>query len=569
MTWEESQTTFTRPRLSPGTRLNGIYEIDYPIGVGGMGEVYRGHVIETGDPVAIKMMLPDLTHNEAALNLFRKEASALHHIQHDAVVRYYVFTVEPVLQRPYLAMEYVDGRTLSDVIQTDGRLSFEAVRSLMHRLASGLQAAHEHGIIHRDISPDNVIIPNSDVARAKIIDFGIARTTQHGTVIGGGFAGKLNYVSPEQVGLFGGAVTPKSDIYSLGLVLVEGLNGQALDMGGTHFDIVEKRRKTPDLGAVDMRFRPLLEKMLQPDPANRPNSMTAISEWPLGLAFTGRDANTLSGRDSRTSSIISRTTGRKRRQWWLPPLAALGLIALISIPTAFYFFYELAGSNVPAPLPQSMEVPNSQATMTETITNYIAKYEGGDCFFITPMAISGRKAIIEGLGSSTKPFTTFDENFRRTIGFEADIGVRQVTDKQCSALEFLNQLRGQIAHAPHLDIDQDNLHNGDVLSGVIDRYGTRNVELILVSDLGIAQNLSNLLKQGIDAKTFSIGMRRTDGVTGPQPQLLIAVASQTPVDALRQTQIPDADQYFAQALIEAAHTGNQLSATARYFILDK
>src|SRR5262249_46235997 len=155
---------------------------DCAIGLGGMGEIYRGHVVETGDPVAIKVLLPELSENDAALTLFRKEASALHRIQNDSVVRYYVFTVEPVLRRPYLAMEFVDGRTLTDIITHDGPLTFEAVCVLLHRLASGLHCAHEHGIIHRDISPDNIIVPNNDVAQAKIIDFGIARTTQHGTV---------------------------------------------------------------------------------------------------------------------------------------------------------------------------------------------------------------------------------------------------------------------------------------------------------------------------------------------------------------------------------------------------
>ena len=199
-------------------------------------------------------------------------------------MRYFVFTVEPVLRRPYLAMEFVDGRTLTDILHNDGPLSFEAVQSLLRRLASGLQAAHEHGIIHRDISPDNVIVPNNDVARAKIIDFGIARTTQHGTVIGGGFAGKFNYVSPEQLGLFGGDVTAKSDIYSLGLVLAQALTGKPLDMGGSQVEIIEKRRKLPDLGAIDMRFRPLLEQMLQPDPAKRPEFMAAVAALAAALA---------------------------------------------------------------------------------------------------------------------------------------------------------------------------------------------------------------------------------------------------------------------------------------------
>ena len=263
-------TNFAQCRLSPGTRLNGIYEIDHPIGIGGMGEIYKGHLIETGDPVAIKIMIPEFAENEDAFTLFRKEASALHHIQHDAVVRYYVFTVEPVLQRPYLAMEFVDGRTLTDILERDGPLSFEAVKALLRRIASGLQVAHEHGIIHRDISPDNIIVPYNDVGRAKVIDFGIARTTQHGTVISGGFAGKFSYVSPEQLGLFGGEITAKSDIYSLALVLAQALTGRPLDMSGSQVEVVEKRRTVPNLGAIDMRIRPLLEKMLQPDPVMRP-----------------------------------------------------------------------------------------------------------------------------------------------------------------------------------------------------------------------------------------------------------------------------------------------------------
>src|ERR1700710_1030237 len=116
MTFTGHETSFPRPRLAPGTRLNGIYEIDRQIGVGGMGEIYKGHAIQTGHAVSIKLMLPELAEHENALALFRKEASALHHLQHDAIVRYYVFTVEPVLQRPYLAMEFVDGRSLSAIL---------------------------------------------------------------------------------------------------------------------------------------------------------------------------------------------------------------------------------------------------------------------------------------------------------------------------------------------------------------------------------------------------------------------------------------------------------------------
>jgi hypothetical protein len=178
--------------------------------------------------------------------------------------------------------------------------------------------------------------------------------------------------------------------------------------------------------------------------------------------------------------------------------------------------------------------------------------------------------VIEGLGSSEKPFTAFDTEFRRAMGFDADIGVHQVSERQCPAVTFLARLRGENARAPHLDIDQDNLHGGEVLKGVVDHFGsTSNVDLILVSDAGRVQNLSRLLKLGTGAKTFDIGMKRPEGSAGRQPQLLIAVVSPSPIDALRPAQPIDADQFFPRVLSDAAQSGKSLSAAARYFTLEK
>src|SRR4051812_20272405 len=151
--------------LPAGTKLNGIYEIEQHIASGGMGEIYRGRAIETADAVAIKVMRTDLADNSMALALFRKEASALHYIHHDAIVRYYVFSLDPETRRHYLAMEFVNGQALSDILK-NGPLAFDAVSHLQERLAAGLDAAHRHGIVHRDLSPDNILIPGGDVALA-------------------------------------------------------------------------------------------------------------------------------------------------------------------------------------------------------------------------------------------------------------------------------------------------------------------------------------------------------------------------------------------------------------------
>lgn len=162
-----------------GTQLSAIYELDERIASGGMGEVYRGHNIQTGDQVAIKIVLPEFARDQTILSLFRKEASILNHLSHDAVVRYHVFTIDPGIGRPYLAMEFVDGPSLFDIFRL-GAMPPQDVRRLCHRLASGLSAVHQAGAIHRDLSPDNIILPGSRVERAKIIDFGIARSATVG-----------------------------------------------------------------------------------------------------------------------------------------------------------------------------------------------------------------------------------------------------------------------------------------------------------------------------------------------------------------------------------------------------
>src|SRR5690606_18144886 len=100
-----------------------------------------------------------------------------------------------------------------------------------------------------------------------------------GTVIGSGFAGKYNYVSPEQLGLYGGEVSGRSDMYSFALVLAQALTGRAIDMGGSQVDIIDKRRRLPDLSGVDARIRPLLARMLAPDPKDRPADMAEVAKW--------------------------------------------------------------------------------------------------------------------------------------------------------------------------------------------------------------------------------------------------------------------------------------------------
>jgi len=610
-------------RLTPGTKLNGIFEIDLHIASGGMGDIYRGHAIETNDEVAIKVMRTDLADNTMALALFRKEASALHYIHHDAIVRYYVFSLDPETRRHYLAMEFVDGRPLSDILK-EGPLSFDSVCHLQERLAAGLDAAHRHGIIHRDLSPDNILIPGGDVGLAKIIDFGIARSTRggDGTIIGSGFAGKFNYVSPEQLGLFGGDVSAKSDIYSLALVLAECLSGRAIDMGGSQLDVIEKRRVMPDLRSVDERFRPLLERMLQSDPKDRPDSMAVVAAWRPGQAVQAADEPI-----ARQGLLKGKFDGGNRR-------LAIGVIAIAVIATlggAAYFLapqfhvgqpndgtvrppelnpdasadarrveddrrltaenlakQQLADqeakqradeaariSEATAKNAVSAAPPNDRPPTdpSERISRFVSTYDGGECFLVAPVAVSEGKATLEGYGSSAAPFEVLDYEFKRTNGFEATVGYHTVTPQQCAAITFVSRFRIQRGPAPRLDISAGNLRSDGYITGTVADFGNRNLELLMVDHEGIVQSLTKLLRLAGDKSSFTINIRRSDAGP-PKLQLLLAVVSAKPLNALKPPQtgsveVGIAAEVFGRVIDEAQQSGQALNIGVKSFNLEK
>ena len=310
--------------LPPGTLLNHIYEVRRFLARGGMGEVYEGHNVNTDERVAVKVILPHLAADPKMQALFRKEARILTELAHPALVRYRVLAHEPQLALFYIVTEFIDGPSLSDVIgqSIPDPGSLEA---LARRLAEGLAAAHTLGAIHRDVSPDNVLLPGGRLDQAKIIDFGIARSTELGqqTLVADSFAGKLGYVAPEQFGDFGRNIGPWTDVYSLGLTLLAVATGRAPDLGVTLVEAVERRRKGVDLSVAPRELRSLLQKMLAPDPAHRLQSMgdviAALTPAPGQTAQptpTAGSAATAFGR--RQPEALGAAAGETSR----PPMAA-------------------------------------------------------------------------------------------------------------------------------------------------------------------------------------------------------------------------------------------------------
>ena len=204
------------------------YKLEEFIGQGGMSLVYRAVDVRTGHNVAVKILKSEYNGDKEFLERFQREAQAASLMSHHNIVNLLDVGVEGEFR--YLVLEYVKGNTLKDIIRQRGRLNSATAIQVTVRILSALQHAHDNGIIHRDIKPQNVLI-HSD-GHVKVADFGIARMTNAFTISKGDtVVGSVHYSSPEQA--TGSVVEATSDIYSTGVVLYEMLTGRVPFVGDT------------------------------------------------------------------------------------------------------------------------------------------------------------------------------------------------------------------------------------------------------------------------------------------------------------------------------------------------
>jgi serine/threonine-protein kinase len=211
--------------LEPGQTLGNRYDIKTVLGVGGMGVVYKATDRELGETVAIKTLKPDMIASDAnALARFKSEIRLARRISHRNVVR--THDLGETNGMYYITMEYVEGKSLKDLIKERGRLPASAVVPIAKQLCRALEVAHDEGVIHRDIKPQNMVVEANGVL--KVMDFGIARLasrpadsgqTQQGMVVG-----TPEYMAPEQ--LTGDELDARADLYATGVVLYECLHGR-------------------------------------------------------------------------------------------------------------------------------------------------------------------------------------------------------------------------------------------------------------------------------------------------------------------------------------------------------
>ncbi len=209
--------------VSVGTMLANRYRVDKLLGRGGMGAVYLAYDEVLSEHVALKMISAAWSHDQRALiERFRREASAARKVSHPNVVRIHDLgeTSDGLM---YISMEYLAGKTLADLLAARGTLGVREHRDIVGQICDGLGAAHEVGVIHRDLKPQNVLVGERNAV--KIIDFGLAKTAMmSGMTATGLMLGTPYYMSPEQVR--GQEVDARSDIYSLGALSYHALTGQ-------------------------------------------------------------------------------------------------------------------------------------------------------------------------------------------------------------------------------------------------------------------------------------------------------------------------------------------------------
>ncbi|MGH3938777.1 MAG: Stk1 family PASTA domain-containing Ser/Thr kinase [Pseudonocardiaceae bacterium] len=358
----------TTPRL-----LSERYELGETLGYGGMSEVHRGRDIRLGRDVAIKVLRADLARDPQFQHRFRKEAQNAAALNHPAIVAVYDTgeTDSDYGPLPYIVMEFVEGRTLRDIVKTEGPMDEQRAMETMADVCAALDFSHRGGIIHRDVKPANVMITNDGAV--KVMDFGIARAladgqglTQTAAVIG-----TAQYLSPEQAR--GEPVDARSDVYAAGCVLYELITGQPPFTGDSPVAVAYQHvREDPTPPShqhpgISAAMDAMVLRAMSKNPANRYQSAAEMRS-DLVRALAGQrpmaptvmtDADRTSMLDTGPTQMIRPTRHRsgepdyeQRRSrpgvWILAAVVAVGLIAI----------FLLVFTNVFVDVPKQIVVPN-------------------------------------------------------------------------------------------------------------------------------------------------------------------------------------------------------------------
>jgi eukaryotic-like serine/threonine-protein kinase len=343
------------------------YEVERPLGHGAMAVVDLARDTELDRDVAVKRLAENLARDDELRARFLREARLAARLAHPNVVRVYDVGVDG--DRPFIAMEYVDGETLGDLLARRGPLPPEDVVELGVQACRGLAAAHEAGLVHRDVKPQNLLLGRDGVL--KLGDFGVAfglegtRLTTAGTVLG-----TAAYLAPEQAR--GEEVTAAADVYALGAVLYELLTGRPPRRAQTLAELTKPAKIRPPEGAPPELSR-IVMRCLAAEPEKRPASAAELAR---ALAATSPEAQTLPLPDDpsrRATEIKATPQPRRPRRSVLLVAAAVGAVVggvVAAVATS-------GGSSPPPPATPARVTPIPHAADTQQQARELAAWLRG------------------------------------------------------------------------------------------------------------------------------------------------------------------------------------------------
>ena len=290
--------------LKTGMIIAERYEIVSKIGTGGMADVYKAKDHKLNRFVAVKVLKPEFREDKAFIKKFRSEAQAAAGLTHPNIVN--IFDVGEDEGIHYIVMELIEGITLKEYITKKGKLSVKEATSIAIQVCMGLEAAHSHGIVHRDVKPQNISI--STEGKVKVTDFGIARAASSNT-ISSNVMGSVHYSSPEQVR--GGYCDEKSDIYSLGITLYEMVTGRVPFDGDTTVAIAIKHLQEemvpPSIYTEDLPYslEQIITKCTQKSVGRRYERMEeVIADLKHSLIDPSGDFVTVNSVDNEAKTVV-------------------------------------------------------------------------------------------------------------------------------------------------------------------------------------------------------------------------------------------------------------------------
>jgi len=388
------------------TLFDGRYRIQRKLGAGGMADVYLAEDQELGRRVAIKILNSRHGNDDQFIERFRREAKNAAALNHPNIVS--IYDRGEAEDTYYIAMEYLDGRTLKELIVGRGAAPINVAIEYARQILSALRFAHRHGIVHRDIKPHNVLVDGD--GRVKVTDFGIARAGTSQMTETGSIVGTAQYLSPEQAR--GGEVDPRSDLYSLGVVLYELLTGKTPFEGETPVEIAMKHLSNTPQPPSKLRpdVPPELDMVVMRALAKNPNDRyqsademegdldrvargarvapatvdTATQVMRTAAVVAAADATqaTMIAPPPATSSVPPPTmiededfdTGRDRPFW--PWLVAAGFV-IAALVAGFFVWQELSGSAVQEPVGLYTGQPVAQAQQQIEAAHLVAVVKKG------------------------------------------------------------------------------------------------------------------------------------------------------------------------------------------------